>query len=90
METTQIVSIFYLWKMLVGEHLEGVKYFSAKFSSLLLEPKSNQTDEGAHGYQKQLESVKPSAHLRWLFALPITHEKNALLSGISFRRVTSL
>ncbi len=27
METTQIVSIFYLWKMLVGEPLEGVKYF---------------------------------------------------------------
>ena len=27
------------------------------FSMLLLKPKSNQTDEGAHGYQKQLESV---------------------------------
>src|SRR5690606_2778476 len=35
---------------------------------LLLEPKSNQ---------------KPSAHLRWLFAQPLAHEKNALLSGIS-------
>ena len=34
----------------------------------LLEPKSNQ---------------KPSAHLRWLFAQPLAHEKNALLSGIS-------
>src|SRR5690606_17725208 len=35
---------------------------------LLLEPKSNQN---------------ASAHLRWLFAQPLAHEKNALLSGIS-------
>src|SRR5690606_4715448 len=86
----KLFPFFYLWKMLVGEPLEGVKYFSEGFSLLLLEPKSNQTDEGAHGYQRQLESVKPSAHLRWLFALPITHEKNALLSGISFRRSSLL
>jgi len=35
---------------------------------LLLERKSNQN---------------ASAHLRWLFAQPLAHEKNALLSGIS-------
>ncbi len=40
---------------------------------LLLKRKSNQTDEGAHGYQKQLESVTASAHLRWLFAQAPTH-----------------
>src|SRR5690606_21578413 len=62
----------------------------ANISSLLLEPKSNQTDEGAHGYQRQLESVKPLAHLRWLFALSFAHEKNALLSGISSFKILLL
>ncbi|MGX1754627.1 hypothetical protein [Sphingobacterium sp. NPDC055346] len=61
-----------------------------QFSSLLLKPKSNQTDEGAHGYQKQLESVKASAHLRWLFAQSNTHEKNALMSGISSFKILLL
>ena len=28
METTQIVSIFYLWKMLVGNTLKGKIFFS--------------------------------------------------------------
>src|SRR5690606_40461908 len=42
--------------------------FAMTSSLLLLRRKSNQTDEGAHGYQKQLESVNASAHLRWLFA----------------------
>ncbi len=55
----------YLWKegSIKGEGKWGRNVFS-KFSLLLLEPKSNQTDEGAHGYQKQLESVTASAHLR--------------------------
>ncbi|GEM_PF-1816729 len=86
METTQIVSIFLFMENACRGIPGRVKSFSAKFSSLLLEPKSNQTDEGAHGYQRQLESVKPSAHLRWLFARSSAHEKNALLSGISFNR----
>ena len=36
----------------------------AKNSLLLLEPKSNQTDEGAHGYQKTTRIRNASAHLR--------------------------
>ncbi|WP_409151367.1 hypothetical protein [Sphingobacterium sp. BS-2] len=54
------------------------------------EAQKYQTDEGAHGYQKQLESVKASAHLRWLFAQSSAHEKNALMSGISFSRSSLL
>ncbi len=54
--------------------------------------KSNQTDEGAQGKQFSLLLLEPksnqkaSAHLRWLFARSSAHEKNALLSGISFKR----
>ena len=67
-----------------------------QFSSLLLKPKSNQTDEGAQGYQfsslllKPKSNQKASAHLRWLFAQSNTHEKNALMSGISSSRSSLL
>src|SRR5690606_36113932 len=68
------------------------------FSSLLLEPKSNQnqTDKGAHGHQfsslllKPKSNQKASAHLRWLFAQSSAHEKNALLSGISSFKILLL
>ncbi|MGX1640941.1 hypothetical protein [Sphingobacterium sp. NPDC055431] len=61
-----------------------------QFSSLLLERKSDQTDEGAQGYQlsslllKPKSNQKASAHLRWLFAPSIAHEKNALMSRMPF------